>query len=226
MAAVSKFRVLVWHILSNSPQFKHSLMSLTLSLFSSLMQFPLLAGIWIYNSCPKVWFLSTTLLVQLAWRLLMASFFAITHGLWAEIFLLIFLCWLNLGPLKWDPSTLRGNVPAPIPGLSSREFLCQSSLVVHSYTCHWTWAKNINFAICKCLILWLYLNSGLWLFLDFTLNSIKDLECYQSCRDGDCDRGDTELVLTRHECWFILLYPLDVGFWKCHNLSELWNYGE
>ena len=105
-------------------------------------------------------------------------------------------------------------------------FYVKAVLAVHSFACHWTWAKNINFAICKCLILWLYLNSGLWLFLDFTEFHWGSGVLPVMQGQGLCYRGDTELVLVRHECWFILLYPLDVGFWKCHNLSEMWNYGE
>lgn len=71
-------------------------------------------------------------------------------------------------------------------------------LVVHPFACHWACSKNVNFALCKCLILWLYLNSGLWLFLDFTLSSIKELAFYLSLQGwGVCDRGGTETVTRR-----------------------------
>ena len=192
MAAVSKIWVLIQHILSNSPQFEHSLMSLTPSLFSSLMQFPLLAGIWVYSFCPKVWFLSTTLLVQLAWRLLMASIFLLLLMASGQKSSFLYFCagwiWghLNEVSVLWEVMYLLLSLDHHL-----MNFYVEAVLAVHSFACHWTWAKNINFAICKCLILWLYLNSGLWLFLDFTLNSTEDLECYQSCRDGDCVTEET-----------------------------------
>lgn len=49
-----------------------------------------------------------------------------TGGLWADVFL-IFLCWLNLGTFKCDSYSLRGDVLPVIPGLSSHEFIRQSS---------------------------------------------------------------------------------------------------
>ena len=75
-------------------------MSLTPSLFSSLMQVPILADIWGYNSCSKFWFLHYSSTGAACLKVNKGFFFAITGGLWAEVFLLIFLCWLNLGPLK------------------------------------------------------------------------------------------------------------------------------
>lgn len=139
------------------------------SLLPSFVWFPLLIGMWAPNPCLRVWFPLSHLTAR-SWKLRVISF-AITCNFFQCLVLLMFLCWVNLGPLKWDSLSPKGKANPVTPVPSSLQCRAEAAAFEPQFAFDWSRSRNANSPLCKCLILWFYLNSGLWVFLDFTLSS-------------------------------------------------------
>lgn len=140
------------------------------SLLHSFVWFPILIGMPAPNPCLRVSFPVSHLTAH-SWKRRVISFAITGIFFFSVLVLLMSLCWVNLGPLTWDSHSPKGkaNLLTRVP--SSLQCYTEAATVEHQFAYDRSRSRNANSPLCKCLILWFYLNSGLWVFLDFTLSS-------------------------------------------------------